>query len=187
MTTATGKKVRLREKQDGDVHEDYLWQRDPELSRLDGMKPTRLSFEEYQAAYPKQLRFARMTTRHIFALETLKGEHIGNIAYYNLDEDEMEAELGIMIGDRDYWDKGYGEDAVNTLLNHIFTETKLRRIYLKTLESNQRAQKCFKKAGFKPYTTMVQDGLSFVLMEIYRRDWEKAQQKTGGVKSERNL
>ncbi len=175
-----GKKVRLREKLPSDVRNDYLWQRDPELSGLDGTSPTPLTFEEYQAEYPRQLRFAGTPLRHIFALETVTGEHIGSCAYYNIDEAMGEAELGVMIGNRSYWNKGYGTDAVKTLVNYIFTATSLRRIYLKTLESNERAQVCFKRAGFKAYSTMVSNKNSFVLMELYRRDWAKTQKKAEG-------
>ncbi|GAI42350.1 unnamed protein product, partial [marine sediment metagenome] len=77
--------------------------------------------------------------------------------------------LGIMIGNRDYWDKGYGADTVTTLLSYIFHQTDLKRIYLKTTDSNNRAQKCFKKCGFTPYGHMERDGFSFTLMEINRK------------------
>ncbi|GAI69666.1 unnamed protein product, partial [marine sediment metagenome] len=84
----------------------------------------------------------------------------------------------IMIGDRDCWDKGYGADAVTTLVSYIFHQTNLKRIYLKTLDSNSRAQKCFQKCGFTPYGHMAKDGFSFVLMETHRKQWEKQQTKT---------
>jgi RimJ/RimL family protein N-acetyltransferase len=140
-----GKRVRLREKALGDVDKDYLWHKDPELARLDATYPTTLTFEEYKNEYPFQLKASKTSLRHIFAVETLEGQHIGNCAYYDIDEDAGEAELGVMIGERKYWDKGYGEDIVNTLLDHIFSQTRLKRIYLKTLESNKRAQNCFKR------------------------------------------
>jgi RimJ/RimL family protein N-acetyltransferase len=83
-----------------------------------------------------------------------------------------------MIGDRGCWDKGYGIDAVTTLVSYIFHQTDLKRIYLKTLDSNSRAQKCFQKCGFTPHGQLVKDGFSFVLMEIYHKQWEKQQTKT---------
>jgi RimJ/RimL family protein N-acetyltransferase len=83
-----------------------------------------------------------------------------------------------MLGNRDRWDKGYGADAVITLVSHIFHQTSLQRIYLKTLDSNSRAQRCFQKCGFTPYGHLAKDGFSFVLMEILRKQWEKQQTKT---------
>ena len=173
-----GKKVRLRDKAYGDVDKDYIWHKDPELARLDATIPTTLTFEEYSEEYPFQLKAAKTETRRIFAVETEEGEHIGNCAYYDIDEEAGEAELGVMIGERKYWSKGYGEEVVNALLDYIFTNTPLRRIYLKTLESNKRAQSCFKKCGFVPYVTLHQDGHDFVFMEIFRKSREKRQKSS---------
>ena len=78
----------------------------------------------------------------------MDGRHIGNVMFYNIDVLKGEAEVGITIGDRRYWSHGYGTDALKTLDRYIFTNTKLTRLYLKTLDWNLRAQHCFQKAGF---------------------------------------
>ena len=171
-----GSKIRLRGKKLADTQDDYKWQTDPELARLDAVQPLSSTFAEHIAGYAQELRCA-LSIRHPFAIETLDGKHIGNCVYYGADEVKGEAELGIMIGDRDYWDKGYGTDAVTTLVNHIFRETKLKRIYLKTLEDNYRAQKCFKRSGFTPCGNMVRDGYRFVLMEMYLEQWQERQKE----------
>ncbi len=162
-----GQKVRLRPKRLGDAVTDYAWRTDPELCLLDAAPPLSLSFEEYLKGYALELSFPAKD-RTNFAIETFDGKHIGNCAYFKIDKIKREAELGIMIGDRNYWDKGYGTDAIKTLLNHIFSQTNLNRIYLKTLDWNLRAQKCFKKCGFNPCGRLIKDGYNFVLMEIYR-------------------
>ena len=90
-----------------------------------------------------------------------------------LNKAKGEAELGIMIGDCNCWDKCYGAAAVDTLLSYIFRRTNLERIHLKTLDSNIRAQKCFQKCGFASCGYLVRDGFSFVLMEIHRKQWGK--------------
>lgn len=171
----TGRKVKLREKKLEDARDDYEWHRDKELAHLDGISPTRLTFEQYLSGYAREMRYYETVNRHVFAIETLDGIHIGNCAYYDIDEDAGEAELGILIGNRDYWDKGYGMDAVILLVSHVFRKTKLRRIHLKTLEENKRAQSCFKKCGFVPYVTVMSDGSPFVCMEITRKQWQKRQ------------
>ncbi len=175
----TGSKVTLREKSLADAHDDYDWHRDPELAHLDGVSPTRSTFEQYSANYAREMRYFKTDSRHVFAIDTLNGVHIGNCAYYDVSEDDKEAELGILIGNRAYWDKGYGADAVCLLVSYAFTKTKLKRIYLKTLEENKRAQACFKKCGFVPYVTMETGGLAFVFMEITRRTWQKRQAEKG--------
>ena len=174
-----GSKVILRDKRLADAQNDYAWQTDPELARLDAVSLLTIPFSLYLSEYACEMRYSS-PTRHRFAIETLDGKHIGNCTYYDINKIEDEAQLGIMIGNRDYWDKSYGADAVNTLLGHIFSNTNLRRIYLRTLGSNHRARECFKKCGFTPYGHLVKDGFSFVLMEIHRKHWEGKQNESNG-------
>jgi RimJ/RimL family protein N-acetyltransferase len=84
-------------------------------------------------------------------------------------------EVGIMLGERDYWDRGYGTDAVATLVDHIFTTTEFQRLHLKTLDWNHRAQRCFLKSGFTPCGQMIKNGHQFVLMEMRKESWQKGQ------------
>lgn len=172
MITST--MVRLREKKLADALDDYSWQTDPELAKLDALPVLTMPFRQYISNHTAEV-FYSSATRQQFAIETRNGKHIGNCTYYGMDESKSEAELGIMIGNRDYWDKGYGTDAVNTLVKHIFTETELKRIYLKTLDWNNRAQKCFQKCGFTPYGQSYQDGNNFILMELHRSQWKEQQ------------
>jgi RimJ/RimL family protein N-acetyltransferase len=165
-----GSKVRLREKRLADAPDDYAWQTDPELAELDAAPLLTISFQQYLSEYARELRYPSLT-RQRFAVETHDGKHIGNCSYYDINETKGEAELGIMIGDRNYWDNGYGTSTVTTLVNYIFRNTKLNRIYLKTLVSNIRAQKCFAKCGFTPYGHLKRDGYNFVLMELHRKQW----------------
>jgi RimJ/RimL family protein N-acetyltransferase len=160
-----GNKVVLREKQLKDAAADYAWKQDAELAYLDGTLPLTISFWEYLLNYGEQFGYPSLG-RQGFAIETLDGKHIGNCMYYNLNKYKQEAEIGISIGDRAYWDKGYGTDAVTVLVNYLFEEMKLRRIYLHTLEENIRAQKCFGKCGFTPCGFQLRDGHNFVIMEI---------------------
>lgn len=172
-------KVILREKTPADAWDDYAWETDPELARLDAAPPLSISYSRFLSDYTNEL-YSSSTTSHRFAVDTLDGKHIGNCSYYNLDETRGEVELGIMIGNRDYWNEGYGTDAVTTLVNYIFRQTDLNRIYLKTLDWNTRAQKSFHKCGFTPYGQMAKDGYNFVLMEMYRRQWQEQQTETQG-------
>ena len=172
----TGKKIRLRKKRLADATDDYTWQTDPELVCLDASPLLTTTFHQYLSVYASEMHYSS-SVRHTFAIETPGGKHIGNCSYYNINKTKGEAELGIMIGDRDYWDKGYGTDTVITLLNYIFQETDLKRIYLKTLNSNRRAQRCFEKCGFTSYGYINRDGYNFSLMEIHRKQWEKQQSK----------
>ncbi len=172
-----GSKIILRDKRLADAPDDYTWGTDPELAHLDAAPLLTITFQEYLSDYASQLRYPP-SSRHQFAIDTLDGKHIGNCVYYGVNETKGEAELGIMIGNRNRWDKGYGVDAVTTLVSYIFHQTNFKRIYLKTLDSNSRAQKCFQKCGFTPYRHLARDGFSFVLMQLHRKQWEKQQTET---------
>ena len=178
-----GTKIKLRRKRLADARDDYNWSHDPELTQLDAAPLLAISFAQYLLDYTSELYHPSSSSQR-FAIETLDGKHIGNCSYRNTDKTKGEAELGIMIGNRDYWDKGYGTDAVTTLVNYIFGHKNFRRIYLKTLVSNTRAQKCFKKCGFTPYGHLDKDGYSFVLMELHCKQWEKRRQSETKYKEE---
>ena len=168
----TGTKIRIRKKKFDDAHNDYQWQTDPELSDLDAVSPLDMSFSMYLKEYHDQLRHPSSVRRN-YAIETLDRVHIGNCVYYNIDKTNREAEVGIMIGNRDYWNKGYGTDAMIALIDFIFRHLRFKRLYLKTLEKNIRAQHSFLKCGFKPYGHLERDGYHFLLMELPRAQWEE--------------
>jgi RimJ/RimL family protein N-acetyltransferase len=160
----------LRDKRIEDAEQDYIWRSDHELASLDAAFPLTMSYDRFLKLAEDQMRYPTPGSHH-FATETLDGKFIGNCMYYDLDSVKMQAELGIVIGDRDYWSNSYGYDAVTTLLDHCFNEKKLERVYLHTLEWNKRAQRCFEKCGFvqvRPVRRMSHD---FILMEVFREDW----------------
>ncbi len=53
-----------------------------------------------------------------------------------------------MIGDREYWGRSYGRDAVRLLLEYGFHHVGTRRIALTTHAKNERAIRCYLACGF---------------------------------------
>ena len=165
-----GARIVLRDKRPEDAENDYRWRSDPELARLDAAIPLTMSFERYLKLFEDQMKYPTPGSHH-YSIETLDGVFIGNCMYYDLDTVNREAELGIVIGDRDYWSDGYGYDAVTTLLDHMFNVRNLKRVYLHTLEWNNRAQKSFSKSGFNPVRPVRRMAHDFILMDVLREDW----------------
>ncbi len=168
----SGEKIVLREKRATDAANDYAWRCDPELAAYDAVPPLRTSFAEFAAGYEDTLRYPSWR-RQRFAIDTPEGTHIGNCTFYDIDERRRQAELGITIGDREDWGRGYGTDVVTTMLAWVFKTTELDRIYLHTLEWNERARRSFAKAGFAEVETVRQDGHTFMKMEIRRERWRQ--------------
>jgi diamine N-acetyltransferase len=73
---------------------------------------------------------------------------IGSCSFFNLDQRNRSSEFGIMIGEKSYWNQGYGTEAVRLLCQHGFHTLNLNRIYLRVLENNPRAIRAYEKAGF---------------------------------------
>lgn len=168
-----GRKVLLRPKRLGDAEDDYRWRVDEELSRLDAAPPLRMGFQEFYSMAESELRYPISWTRR-FAIEDLAShKHIGNCMYYDIDYGRKQTELGILIGERDFWSHGYGTDAVKTMLRHIFTETPITRVYLHTLDWNARAQKSFEKCGFVFVKKVRRDGQWFHYMELAKDEFLK--------------
>ena len=167
----SGVRVILREKSLDDFVDEYAWRIDEELSRLDATRPLKMSYDEYYRYASEELQFPTYRSKRL-AIDTLEGVHIGNVMYYDFNSKKMEVELGIMIGDKSYWDRGYGTDAVDTLLNHLFSDLEMEIVYLHTLVWNIRAQGSFAKSGFREVRSVRKGGQDFIRMEIKKDEWE---------------
>lgn len=159
-----------------DAPADYAWQTDPELAHLTATVPLTTSLTDYLLEYANYLRHNHPLKRQ-FAIKTREGRHIGNCACYGINRAKGEAEIGIMIGDRRYWNKGYGTNAVISLVEYVFNQVNSIRIHLKTLESNKRSQKCFCKCGFTACGSVVSEGNNFILMELLHSQWQQNKDK----------
>jgi RimJ/RimL family protein N-acetyltransferase len=164
---ARGELIVLRKKALEDAEQDYAWRQDPELATFDAARPYQGSLREYIHIFSDELAYPS-PFRQTIAVEDFEGVHIGNVMYYNFDHYRREAEIGVTIGVKDYWSRGYGTDLIKTFCSYLFENLSLDRIYLKTLDWNYRAQRCFEKAGFKRYGTSRRGEYNFVLMDIRR-------------------
>ena len=166
-----GTRVVVREKDLSDVSDDYDWRTDAELAKLDATRPLGMSYDDFYRYSKEDLTLPSMRSKRL-AIDTIEGKHIGNCMFYDIDLRDGEAEVGIMIGDKDYWGQGYGTEAMGVLLDHMFTAYPFNRIYLHTLTWNQRALNSFRKSGLRELRQVRRSGSDFIEMEILRHEWE---------------
>jgi RimJ/RimL family protein N-acetyltransferase len=102
-----------------------------------------------------QRRLERKSDR-VFAIETQDETHIGNLGLHDIDSENRRAMLGIVIGRKDYWGRGYGTDAIRTALGWAFGYLNLHRVYLTVYAYNARAIRCYEKCGFQHEGSMRQ-------------------------------
>jgi ribosomal-protein-alanine N-acetyltransferase len=116
--TLTGKSVKLRARRLENAADEYRWRTNEELCRLDATAPFDNTFGEFFQRFSIEIEYPGLT--YNFAIETPDGKHIGDCSLFHIDYLSDNAEIGIMIGERKYWDQGYGADAILTFLHHIF-------------------------------------------------------------------
>lgn len=162
-------RLRLRHKHEGDALNDFLWRRDPEIARFDGVMPLTKTFSEY-LDYFRRLQCFADPERRMLSLESADGRHIGNIMFYNADSARQSAELGICIALPEYRGAGLGTEAVVAFLGYLWNEFPFRVVYLHTLEWNEAAIRCFEKAGFSTTARVLRGKQWFLRMEV-RREW----------------
>jgi RimJ/RimL family protein N-acetyltransferase len=84
-----------------------------------------------------------------FAVENERGEYIGNCGYFDASHKNRTCYIGVGIGDKSCWGKGYGTAALRKLLEFLFREKNMRKVLLNVFAFNKRAIASYKKLGFK--------------------------------------
>lgn len=144
-----GNKIRLRAIEREDIPRFVLWMNDPEVTKYLLMNaPLSKAMEEKW--FEKQLE-KPVTESQILAIEAQVGDewvHIGNTGLHYMEPVTHESEFGIVIGNKDFWNKGYGREAARLILKHGFENLNLNRIYLYVVAENVRGIKAYEAAGF---------------------------------------
>lgn len=143
-----GKKVRIRALEKKDLDFVMEWVNDPEITKNLSSLFLYPTSKEQEEKWLENIRNFEATDK-VFAIETLEGVYLGNIGLHRINWKDRNAEVGIVIGKKEDWDKGYGTDAVLTLLDFAFNRMNLHRIYLRVWDFNLRAIKSYEKCGFK--------------------------------------
>ncbi len=150
--------------------------RDPEIAHLNGTPPNRLPLWLLRRVLKAD---ARREDRATYGVYDEHDDYIGTVELYDLRG--RSATLGIIIGERSHWNRGYGPEAIHALLDHAFRELGLDTVRLTTFADNERAQAAFRKAGFREVRrTEASSGRTDVHMEIWRDAWTTAATGHGG-------
>lgn len=103
---------------------------------------------------------------------------IGNCSLFKINKDHRKCEIGIFIGDKNYWGRGYGTEAMRLLVDYGFNILNMHNILLEVHGFNQRAINCYRKVGFKEIGRR-REALFFagrawdeILMDIIATDFE---------------
>jgi RimJ/RimL family protein N-acetyltransferase len=87
---------------------------------------------------------------YVFDIVDIKEERlIGRCMLFNVDQVNRTAMFGIVIGEKEYWNRGYGKEATSLLLDYGFNLLNLHNIMLGVYSFNNRGLRCYRKVGFK--------------------------------------
>jgi len=91
-----------------------------------------------------------LSKKHNYSIIDIEtDELIGSCGFSIIDNLNQTAENGIFIGNKKFWDKGYGAEAMALLMDYGFKALNLHNIMLRVFSFNERAIRCYKKIGFK--------------------------------------
>lgn len=151
--------------------------RDPEIAHLNGTPPNRMPLWLLRRVLRAD---AAREDRASYGIFDESDEYIGTVELYDLRGDE--ATIGIIIGERTHWGRGYGGDAMRALLRYAFEDLGLALVRLHTFGDNLRAQAAFRKVGFVEQTRSVgANGRVDVHMIFPRGAWPTALQSSTGI------
>jgi len=142
-----GKKVRLRALEKSDLAKLWKWLNDEEVMWFWAEPCSVQSLAEVEQWFAKLQEAAGRFSKQ-FIIENEEGAPIGRIHYEYLDTRHQRTEVGMQIGEKEYWGRGYGTDAMIAFLDYLFNELGLHRVYLRVESYNPRALKCYEKCGF---------------------------------------
>lgn len=143
-----GQKTRLRPVERHGLSGIVRWFGDRKVRRhLEACLPFSLTREEH---WYEDLP-ARIQSRQevVLAVGTRERVHIGNARLQAINWKDRNAEPGIVIGEKGYRNRGYGSDAIGTMLRLAFGEMSLHRAFLRVDADNVRAIRCYEKCGFR--------------------------------------
>ena len=142
-----GKKIFLRKLILSDVSLNYVnWLNAPDINKF-----LESRFKKHTIVSVKNFIRKLSTDENIFFLAIIEKKslkHIGNIKLDSINWFHSHAEIGILIGDKERWGKGYGTESILLLSKFAFKELKLNKLVAGAYESNIGSKKAFLQAGF---------------------------------------
>jgi RimJ/RimL family protein N-acetyltransferase len=173
-----GELVRLAlDEPDAIARVEARWQRDSEFVRLAGGALYLLSEKKHKDRFEKKIEKGPQPNRYSFNIHTLADDRLIGFLGLGVDLIHAEAWVGIGLGEREDWNKGYGSDAMKLCLRYAFWELSVQRVSLDLHEYNPRALRSYEKVGFQVEGRTRKDVLregkrtDSIWMGILRDEW----------------
>lgn len=171
----SGRYILLRSIEETDIVKVRYWNFDDEISRyFESRFP--ISLVEQKKWFESQIN--QSNKQKLIIIDKSTNDSIGMIGIMKIDHVNKNCEVGVTIGERDFWGKAHGKEALKLTLDYLFLQINMQTIYATIIEENIRSINFFKKFGF------VQNGLlkdmvykdgkyqSYVWMSIQKENYQ---------------
>ena len=181
-----GERVLLRKLERSDLPVLHRWLNDEGLMAWARFSPDHMmSLAAVEKEYEKELA-GEERERTTFSIEDIaSGKPLGWCVVRTWDRKHVNADLGIALGEKELWGKGYGTEAMHLLLTIVFDHQGWHRAELWTLAANERAIRSFEKCGFRKEGTAKEAAYyggsyhDLVVMALLRSEWAARTDRRG--------
>jgi len=143
----SGEKISLRKVAISDVNRSYIsWLNSGEINQFLESRFSKHTITTVKE-YVKKMRKDRNSI-FLAIIRNSDSKHIGNIKLGPIDWNHKNADIGIMIGDKNSWGKGYATEAIALLSDFAFQQLNLHKLLAGAYENNLGSINAFKKVGF---------------------------------------
>ncbi|WLQ44000.1 GNAT family protein [Streptomyces laculatispora] len=147
------------------------WKNDTEIQRLSGDERRAFTREEAAATLERWMRPSDDIVHLAIGLAG-RAEPIGFLHLALIERAHRRCRLGIVIGEKDLWGRGYGQLAAARAVDHAFDVLGLDRITAEVFADNPRSVRMFENLGF------VREG---VMRESIQRDGQRVDELIFGL------
>ena len=173
-----GERVRLRKIERSDLPAFHRWANDRDVVGWVRFSPEHMtSLAALEKAFEKEFADEESERITYIVEEKASSRAVGWCVVRTWDRKHVNADLGIALGEKELWGKGYGTEAMRLLLEIVFDHQGWHHAEVWTLAGNERAIRSFEKCGFRrvgvEHEVVFFDGdyHDVLLMEQLRSDW----------------
>ncbi|MEX6780044.1 GNAT family N-acetyltransferase [Limnospira fusiformis] len=148
MLEIQSERLYYKELTEDDVTENYVsWLNHPNINRY---LELRHQVHTLESCRDFVVRMATSETDYLFGifLNTEK-KHIGNIKIGFINQDHKTAQLGLLIGDTNFWGQGFASEAIQTMTKWCFDSLGLQKLEAGCYEDNMGSLRAFLKSGYQ--------------------------------------
>ncbi|MCI9140444.1 N-acetyltransferase [bacterium 1XD42-8] len=146
MIEIIGEKIKLKPIDFTHTNKILQWRNHPEVVK-NFLYQEKITLKDHEKWMREKVKTGEVIQFIIYEKE--EGREIGSVYFRDIDWEERKAEYGIFIGED--WargGKGYGTETAKKMVEYAFCQLRLHKIYLRVIDTNERAIRSYKRAGF---------------------------------------